>query len=429
MALAARETAARRTKAAEGPVGSFSSAAAVTSISAAQPRPAALAGISASRAPATPVLSLLLDHLKIKYLDVLHAWEVSARLSEAAEREDRVASQLRAEMIIQAGDMLPAALRDELALSWGQATAAFRHEVLAPMLHPVARGVTISASVAELAAVLQQTAQQTLVEPLDWNRAIQVLQEQTTRFTAVASKMGLADAAAIAASAAANTAAAAGDLRTAVRHTMAPLLAAAAARHQSVLSGQGDGAITATGKPNPATRSLGAVASSSKPVLGVMSPAADVLCFRETLVLDACSAFDDSSQSFRVSLEFDPERLASSEPALRGSWSARFLERLLAPQCELRKRRKRVPGGSMAGRARRSAVARSACMALIYPVDVERSFCRRSRIATLSTARYASREANRKLLLEHYTALLRVAAQAATGAAVMHVGPSVPAVQ
>ncbi|GLI69704.1 hypothetical protein VaNZ11_014214 [Volvox africanus] len=425
VALAARETAARRAKTAERPAGSFSSAAAVTSISAALQQPIAHAGVSASRAPATPVLTLLLDHLKVKYLDVLHAWEVAARLCEATEREVRETERRRAEMIIQVGDMLPVALRC-LALSWGQAAASFRHEVLAPMLHPSVRGLTISASAA---AVLQQTAQQTLLEPLDWNRAVKMLQGQSTRFTAAAGTMGPADAATGAASTAANTAAAAGDLHTAVRHVMAPLLAAAAARHQSMLSGQEYGAVTADGKPNPSSRSVGTVASSSTPVPGAMSPAAGVVCFRETLVLDASSAFDDSSQNCRVSLEFDVDRLAASEPALGGSWWARFLERLLAPQCDLRKRRKTMPGGSMAGRARRSAVAQSARMALVYPVDVERSFCRRSRIATLSTARYATREANRKLLLEHYTALLRVAAQAATGAAVTPGGQSMAAVQ
>ncbi|GIL51858.1 hypothetical protein Vafri_7757, partial [Volvox africanus] len=426
VALAARETAARRAKTAERPVGSFSSAAAVTSISAALQQPTAHAGVSASRAPATPVLTLLLDHLKVKYLDVLHAWEVAARLCEATEREDREAARRRAEMIIQAGDLLPVALRDELALSWGQAAASFRREVLAPMMHPDTRAVTISASAA---AVLQQAAQQTLLEPLDWNSAVKILQGQSTCFTAAAGTMGPADAAAVAASTVTNTAAAAGDLHTAVRHAMAPLLASTAARHQWVLSGQGYGAVTAEGKPNPAIRSDGTVSSSSTPVPGAMSPAAGVLCFRETLVLDASSAFDDSSQDCRVSLEFDVDRLAALEPALGGSWCARFLERLLAPQCDLQKRRKTLPGGSMAGRARRSAVARSARMAMVYPADVERSFCRRSRIATLSTARYATREANRKLLLEHYTALLRVTAQAATGAAVAPGGQSMAAVQ
>lgn len=75
-----------------------------------------------------------------------------------------------------------------------------------------------------------------------------------------------------------------------------------------------------------------------------------------------------------MTLEFDVDRLVASEPSLGGSWGARFLERLLAPPiwADAPERRNHIQWGSMAGRARRGAAARSAKMAEVYPVDVQR---------------------------------------------------------
>ncbi|PNH08343.1 hypothetical protein TSOC_005063, partial [Tetrabaena socialis] len=165
----------------------------------------------------------------------------------------------------------------------------------------------------------------------------------------------------------------------------------------------------------PPTTSTSSAASSAPPAAA--PSAASVACFRETLVLDASSGFGGGSHDSRTSLEFDLDRLVASEPGLGGAWGRRFLERLLAlPRGAFegeQQGREAARRGSMAGRRRSTAAARAAALALAYPESVERSYSSRTGTATLSTARYGSREANRKLLLEHYAALLQAAALAA----------------
>ncbi|KAG2483599.1 hypothetical protein HYH03_017541 [Edaphochlamys debaryana] len=123
------------------------------------------------------------------------------------------------------------------------------------------------------------------------------------------------------------------------------------------------------------------------------------------------SAFQDPRKSSRVTLEFSPARLEALEPALGGAWGRRLQERCLTPlveQPQVRAGRRR----STAAVRRGAAMRRSA--AALFPEDVERRFDRRTGTASLSTARYGSREANRKLLLEQYAELLRTVALAAS---------------
>ncbi|EFJ42823.1 hypothetical protein VOLCADRAFT_107070 [Volvox carteri f. nagariensis] len=451
LALAVRRNATRRLESSSGSDGKASLAAAVASLSSSLPRQVQ----DAAGPPATPVLSLLLDYLKVKYLDVLHAcphyelwqrvcmimyvytfrcWlaialsrEVAEQLHAATERVHREKARQQATMTVQVSELLPATVRDELSRTWAQAAASFRPEVLDPLLQqpvPVAAAEATGAGPSAAATAWEQlqrtTAQQTLLTPLDWKEAEVMLSDIAARRDATLSAPGNGG----------NDSAASisGDnLRTAVvQRALAPVLAAAIARHQALLRGPhgsgdiGGGALSAstasTASTTMSTTSAASASESSAAALPSASrSAATVVCFRETLVLDASSAFEDSSHDCRVSLEFDIDRLAASEPGLGGAWGARFLERLLALPTWPASRR--MPGGSMAGRARRGASARSALMAAAYPVDVEASFCRRTRTAMLTTARYPSREANRKLLLERYTELLRAATQAVAGAA------------
>ncbi|GFR42864.1 hypothetical protein Agub_g3855 [Astrephomene gubernaculifera] len=362
VALAHREGAAARRAAAAGPAGSASIAAAVASLSASLPR----AGSSSSSAapPATPVLSLLLDYLGTKYQDLLHAWEVAARLEAAAARSQRAAARQSATVAVPATpeaalqQLLPPTLAAELERTWAS------------------DGSSSSAS-SSLST---------------WQQAREELLRQ-------AAKVGAAGAAAVGES----------DPRVAAERAMAPLLAAAAAKHRALLGGDEPVAASVSGS------GVGSVGEGSAAASAVgAAGAAGVVCFRETLVLDASSAFDDGSHDPRVTLEFSPARLAAASPALGGTWGAAFLRRLLAQPVWAE------AAGSTSrpmGRKRRSDVARSAAMAAAYPLDVDRSYCRHTDTAVLSTARYGSREANRKLLLEHYAALLRATAVAAGGSA------------
>ncbi|GLC37068.1 hypothetical protein PLESTB_001395000 [Pleodorina starrii] len=395
VALAVRQSAVLRQEAAGGPDGKSRLAAAVASLSASSAslsgrgRVRGPGGCAASSAPPpTPVLSLLMDYLQTKYMDLLHTWEVAARLREATERAERQAERQAATMTVQVGELLPAALREQLAGSWAAAAAAFRPQVLEPLL--LIPG-------AALTEAQRRAAKEALTAPLDWSRAAEAMG-------------GTADTDAAAA------AAAAGDMRGAVQHALAPVLAAAAARHQALLAGRGNNLDGVSGGGVVAAASTGA-GRPTAPAPAPPSSAASVACFRETLVLDASSAFEDSSHDCRVTLEFDVDRLVASEPGLGGAWGARLLERLLAPPLDASGRRRSAPGGSMAGRARRGAAARAALLAKVYPVDVEPRFCRRTRTASLTTGRYPSREANRKLLSEHYSVLLRAVALAAGGGA------------
>ncbi|KXZ45414.1 hypothetical protein GPECTOR_55g320 [Gonium pectorale] len=242
---------------------------------------------------------------------------------------------------------------------------------------------------------------------------------------------------AVAAATAAAQAASAGDIRSAAAALVAPLVAEAEERHRALISGGGAGASAAAATVPSLEAAVGFVGGGGG--ADAAAAAASLVCFRETLLLDASSGFDGGSYEPRVTLEFRPDRLAAATPSLGGDWGRRLLERLMAPPAwsdrldPVRRSGSAGPGqprptrgsrldpraasrqatGSQAWRRRHGAAARSAAMAAMFPLDVEARYCRRTGTAFLSTARYGSREANRKLLLEHYARLLRALAEAA----------------
>ena len=205
---------------------------------------------------------------------------------------------LHAPHLLQAVPPLPPALAAELERSWQNAAAAFRPALLQPLLQPAGSGAAARNSLAAAAAsgspaLLQ--AQSSLTRPLDWAKAKALIEQHYAKQQQAAALAGATAAAeaTAAAAAAASAAAAAGSPRGAVEALLQPLLQRAADRHRALLAG-GDAAAAEAA----AAAAAAAAHGSSTAAAGGAAPsegAASVVCFRETLTLDASSAYANSS--------------------------------------------------------------------------------------------------------------------------------------
>ncbi len=141
------------------------------------------------------------------------------------------------------------------------------------------------------ADALRHVAEKALAAPLDWSRA-EVLLEREARRGVACNKGSIGQG-----GRPSGTAMTDGDFGAAVQHTFAPILAAAAARYQALLAGH-DRSDDASALSS-ATVGAHLAQSSTGPVPA--QPPTAVVCFKESLVLDASSAFDDSKHERRLS--------------------------------------------------------------------------------------------------------------------------------